>query len=61
MTIRDNGAGFSQSPDVAGADGLRNMSQRMAEIGGRFELRSEPGAGTEILLTYPWPASHAVL
>jgi signal transduction histidine kinase/ligand-binding sensor domain-containing protein len=53
MTIHDNGDGFVAS-SRAGADGLRNMSQRMDEIGGQFQIKSEPGHGTEISLTYPW-------
>jgi signal transduction histidine kinase len=54
--IHDNGRGFASSNvNAPGADGLRNMRQRMEEIGGSFALRSEPGAGTEVTLAYPWP------
>jgi len=55
LIIKDNGQGFGQVPDDAGADGLRNMRQRMEEMGGQFQVESKPGAGTQITLTYHWP------
>ena len=56
LVVQDNGDGFDQAPVDARADGLRNMRQRMEEIGGRFDVRSGPGAGTTISLTYYWAA-----
>ncbi|HSY17394.1 MAG TPA: two-component regulator propeller domain-containing protein [Candidatus Acidoferrales bacterium] len=56
LTITDNGRGFEQTPAIAQADGLRNMSQRMEEIGGQFRIESKPGAGTNISLVYFWSA-----
>jgi ligand-binding sensor domain-containing protein/signal transduction histidine kinase len=53
ITIEDNGRGFDRSPDDALADGLRNMRQRMQEIGGRLDLHSEPGVGTRITFQVP--------
>jgi len=50
--IEDNGIGFENGPHGPGADGLRNMRQRMAEIGGQFSLETKPGSGTRILLTF---------
>ncbi len=55
ITIEDNGRGFAAAPDDALADGLRNMQQRMAEIGGGFAVESQPGRGTRITLRLPWP------
>ncbi|HEX3627171.1 MAG TPA: triple tyrosine motif-containing protein [Verrucomicrobiae bacterium] len=55
IVIQDNGRGFENPPDNTTCDGLRNMRQRMEEIGGRFELDSRPGAGTRIALLYSWP------
>ena len=55
VTVEDNGRGFEQVPDNSRSDGLRNMRQRMEEIGGRLDLDSEPGSGTRISLVYPWP------
>jgi signal transduction histidine kinase/ligand-binding sensor domain-containing protein len=57
VVIEDNGRGFDTTPDNAFADGLRNMSQRMEEIGGSFRIQSQPGSGTKIFLRLPWPAS----
>jgi len=56
LTIKDNGRGFERIADDARADGLRNMRQRMEEIGGQFHIQSRPGAGTDISLVYFWPA-----
>lgn len=55
--IEDNGCGFAQAPEDAQADGLRNMQQRMAEIGGEFRAESKPGKGTKIVLRLSWPAA----
>jgi signal transduction histidine kinase len=48
VTIADDGRGFDRAPDDALADGLRNMRQRMAMVGGHFELESRAGSGTRI-------------
>ena len=56
IVIEDNGRGFENTPDDALADGLRNMRQRMAEIGGSFRVESRPGSGTKIFLRLPWLA-----
>jgi signal transduction histidine kinase len=53
--IQDDGLGCDAAAVDPGADGLRNMGQRMAEIGGRMELTSTPGAGTVICLVVPRP------
>jgi signal transduction histidine kinase/ligand-binding sensor domain-containing protein len=57
ITVADDGRGFDSANGHAGQngesgqDGLRNMKQRMLEIGGRFQVESSPGAGTRISLT----------
>jgi len=53
MTIEDNGHGFTQSPDRPFADGLRNLRQRMVEIGGECDVTSAPGTGTKVQLIFP--------
>jgi signal transduction histidine kinase len=55
ITISDNGRGFSGSPNDGCADGLRNMRQRLADIGGTCELETVPGQGTTLAFVYPWP------
>lgn len=57
ITIQDNGCGFNNAPDNASCDGLRNMRQRIEEIGGQFELESRPGEGTRVGVTYIWPSN----
>lgn len=56
IIIEDNGQGFEPMPEDALADGLRNMRQRMEEIGGTYRIQSHPGKGTEIIVELPWPA-----
>jgi signal transduction histidine kinase len=56
VAVEDNGRGFSPGPDKPEADGLRNMRERMAQIGGQFHIESKPGEGTRVSLTFPWSA-----
>ncbi len=55
IEIEDNGRGLGSSPDAPGADGLRNMRQRMHDIGGECRIESRPGGGTRITVAYRWP------
>ncbi len=54
VEIKDNGQGFESAPNNSTSDGLRNMRERMGEIGGRFEIASQRGAGTRVLLVCRW-------
>lgn len=54
VTVTDNGHGFDQPPQDAWADGLRNMRQRLAEIGGECAIESRSGQGTTITFDVPW-------
>jgi two-component system nitrate/nitrite sensor histidine kinase NarX len=52
--VRDDGKGFE--PTAVSGDlhvGLRIMRERARRIGGKLEVRSEPGRGTEVELTLP--------
>jgi signal transduction histidine kinase/streptogramin lyase len=51
--IEDNGCGFTKVPDDALADGLRNMEQRLAEIGGNCRIESQPAQGTKVSIHLP--------
>jgi signal transduction histidine kinase/ligand-binding sensor domain-containing protein len=51
--VEDIGRGFDKVPDDAVADGLRNMRQRMADIGGECRIESNPGKGTKVLVHLP--------
>ncbi len=47
LTIKDNGVGFQLSNDTTG-NGLRNMKNRIASIGGSMNVQSNPTRGTQI-------------
>jgi signal transduction histidine kinase len=47
VEVRDDGAGFEPPADGA-AQGLKNMRQRAAAIGGDFSLSTAPGRGTSL-------------
>ena len=50
--VRDDGPGFVVD-DGATGDGLMNMRDRIAAVGGRLEIRSAPGSGTVVVGTIP--------
>jgi signal transduction histidine kinase/ligand-binding sensor domain-containing protein len=50
VAVEDNGRGFVRAPDNALSDGLRNMQERMAELGGNCRLETIPGAGAKVLI-----------
>jgi len=54
LTIKDNGIGFAPGADEDyDHNGLSNMRARIAEIHGKLEIRSQPGAGTEVSVLWP--------
>jgi len=53
IAVADNGHGF-ESPGTTGSpDGLRGMRERLANIGGLFEIQSAPDSGTTVTLSLP--------
>jgi signal transduction histidine kinase len=50
--VRDDGPGFVVDEGAAG-DGLMNMRDRLAAVGGELEIRSTPGSGTVVVGTIP--------
>jgi signal transduction histidine kinase len=54
IEIGDDGRGGA---DVAAGTGLRGLADRVAALGGRLQLDSEPGAGTRIAATIPLAAA----
>ncbi len=54
LSIVDNGCDFDAVQTASGS-GIRNMQQRIARIGGAFDLVTAPGAGTSIAVTVPIP------
>jgi signal transduction histidine kinase len=65
IKIKDNGGGFNFNPvafEMVATDGaasrrrgngLANMRQRLADVGGQCEIESQPGRGTEVRLIVP--------
>ena len=52
LAIRDDGLGGASES----GNGLKGMRERVEGMGGRFELRSGRGEGTELVLFVPWRA-----
>lgn len=54
LRIQDDGAGFDRKAAVRpSAVGMTGMQERIAAIGGTFQIVSAPGEGTEIVVTIP--------
>jgi signal transduction histidine kinase len=56
FVVRDNGCGLEKNQltkgdRIAGGNGLRNIQNRLKQIGGFSSITSEPGQGTEVRLT----------
>jgi signal transduction histidine kinase len=62
LTLRDDGVGMSSeilaSGEKQGHFGLIGMRERAERIGGRLNVASRDGAGTEITLTVPGRAAY---
>jgi signal transduction histidine kinase len=62
VTITDNGTGFDPQ-EVLGADlqrrgyGIIGMQERVSSFGGRMDIRSRRGAGTQISIEIPLKSS----
>lgn len=55
LEVHDDGDGFHPTRQSSGS-GLRNMSDRVFALGGRFAVDSQPGAGTWIRASVPLAA-----
>ncbi len=60
MTIADNGRGFVVNERLgegvsAGRLGIMGMYERARLLNGNMRIKSEPGKGTELTVTLPWP------
>jgi signal transduction histidine kinase len=49
LEISDNGQGFDPA-QVKGGMGLKNIRQRIEQVGGIMEISSAPGAGSRLVL-----------
>ncbi len=56
VSIVDNGIGFDptrRAAAKAGGNGLANMRERLAGMGGECRIESAPGRGTAVILSWP--------
>jgi len=58
LNIEDDGRGFESAATDSTADGLKNMRQRMEDIGGRFNITSASQTGTQVKLTFFWSTAN---
>lgn len=54
LVVVDDGEGFDTSQAESLGYGLTNMRERAKRMGGRCDIQSEPGGGTEVRLEVPW-------
>ena len=55
-TVEDNGKGFDLDPVMAeegAAHGIRMNQNRIEQVGGNFEIESQPGEGTRVSFGVP--------
>jgi two-component sensor histidine kinase len=53
LVLADNGRGFDPAMAKAERNGLTNLPQRMREVGGDFQLTSQPGQGCQVVFITP--------
>jgi signal transduction histidine kinase len=54
IRVSDDGCGFDPlSGHPLGSEGLANMAERMAKLGGKCDISAEPGEGTMVEFTLP--------
>jgi signal transduction histidine kinase len=60
LVIKDDGQGFAPAPRREGAHGfgLPTMCDRAHRLGGRMDINSGPGTGTEVRMSVPLPAKN---
>jgi signal transduction histidine kinase len=53
IAVTDDGRGFALAECPPGSDGLGSMKARLPKLGGRCEIRSQPGKGTTVEFMLP--------
>jgi NarL family two-component system sensor histidine kinase YdfH len=53
IVVADDGVGFDPDAVEAGHYGILGMRERARLAGGRLEVRSQPGQGTQIVIRFP--------
>jgi signal transduction histidine kinase len=57
MTIADDGVGFDLDDAWRRGLGLVSMGERLEFIDGTFDIQSQPGSGTRLSISVPFPAA----
>ena len=52
-SVKDDGSGIDPATTAPGIGLTESIEARMRDAGGRSEVRSRPGSGTEVLLWLP--------
>jgi signal transduction histidine kinase len=55
LEVCDDGRGFDATASFPGHLGLHSMRERVAGLGGQFQIEGTPGQGTCIRVQVPWP------
>jgi signal transduction histidine kinase len=55
LRIADDGRGFDPADIPPGHFGVENMGDRARKIGATFEVESDPGGGTQVVVTWSEP------
>jgi signal transduction histidine kinase len=62
LVVKDNGVGFTNQGVNGGRGfGLLGIRERLAQIRGSLEVHSQPGAGTELVVTIPVPSTGSLV
>ncbi|MEI8041412.1 MAG: two-component regulator propeller domain-containing protein [Verrucomicrobiota bacterium] len=56
ICVRDNGHGLAADPTAEGADGLKNMRERLRRLGGMCNITSSPNQGTSVTFSLSLPS-----
>jgi len=53
LTVRDNGKGFDKNSGSQSGFGLKGLQERADIIGAKVSIKSEPGKGSRVILSFP--------
>jgi signal transduction histidine kinase len=60
LEVADNGRGFDPAGEYPGHLGLRSMTERAENLGGRLRITSRPGGGTRVIANFPTKGAQAL-
>ena len=59
LRVVDDGSGFDLAQSHSAGQGLANMQARAAQLGGRLQVETQPGHGTQVTLEIPMEPEYA--